>query len=382
MLRLHAADRALLPPVFMATWKRHADTCACTSEPATAETARQLAVHRRKDQRMRQEAGAKPLFLAAACAVLLGFFATALHADEPLSPLPPPPKVDPARVALGERLFDDARLSRDGRVACATCHNLSAGGIDTRPQGRVFSKGVGGVDHLVNTPTVFNAALNFRQQWTGGADSLNDLTDKVVTSKRVFDTRWEDVIARLGADAALKADFAKAYPAGLTRETVMDALSTFQKTLLTPSRFDRYLRGDATAITPLEKTGYERFKAYGCVGCHQGVNIGGNMLQRFGAVNDYFADRVKAGHPLTEGDRGRYNVTHKLEDMHIFKVPSLRNVALTAPYFHDGSAATLEDAVAVMFKYQLGRVPPPNDAVAIVAFLKSLTGEQFKGGQP
>ena len=159
---------------------------------------------------------------------------------------------------------------------------------------------------------------------------------------------------------------------------MQDALAVFQRSLITPSRFDRYLRGDANAISGDERRGYERFKAYGCVGCHQGVNVGGNMLQRFGAMNDYFADRVKAGVALTDGDRGRFNATKKEADMHVFKVPSLRNVALTAPYFHNGSAATLEDAVDVMFRYQLGRTAPADDKALIVKFLKSLTGEQFK----
>src|SRR5205814_1144734 len=134
----------------------------------------------------------------------------------------------------------------------------------------------------------------------------------------------------------------------------------------------------ASAISGDERRGYERFKAYGCVGCHQGVNVGGNMLQRFGAMNDYFADRAKAGVPITEADRGRFNVTKKPEDMYVFKVPSLRNVALTAPYFHNGSAATLEEAVDVMFRYQLGRAAPAEDKTLIVKFLKSLNGERFK----
>ncbi|HEX6703366.1 MAG TPA: cytochrome c peroxidase [Albitalea sp.] len=305
--------------------------------------------------------------------------AVSARGDEPLSPLPQSIKLDTGKVALGARLFVDTRFAKDNSVSCASCHNLSKGGVDPRPEGRVFSTGAGGARHIFNTPTVYNAGFNFRQQWGGGAESLEDLVDRVVNGKRVFDSSWPEVLGKLSADKDLADEFRKVYPGkGLAKETVQDALAVFQRSLITPSRFDRYLSGDTSAISGDERRGYERFKAYGCVGCHQGVNVGGNMLQRFGAMNDYFADRAKAGMPLTDGDRGRFNATKKEGDMHVFKVPSLRNVALTAPYFHNGSAATLEEAVDVMFRYQLGRSAPAEDKALIVKFLKSLTGEQFK----
>lgn len=298
---------------------------------------------------------------------------------EPLAPLPAAPTLDPARVALGARLFDDRRFAKDDSLACASCHDLARGGADTRPGSREYSAATGSARHVFNTPTVYNAAFNYRQQWTGGARTLEEVVDKVVASPLVFDSSWPAVLAKLAADRALVDEFRRAYPQrGLAKETVQDALATFQRSLVTPSRFDRYLRGDATALTADEKRGYERFKAYGCVGCHQGVNVGGNMLQRFGAMNDYFADRLKAGAPSAPGDDGRFRVTRKEEDRHVFKVPSLRNVALTAPYFHNGSAATLDEAVDVMFRYQLGRAAPAEDKALIVRFLNSLTGEQFK----
>jgi cytochrome c peroxidase len=221
---------------------------------------------------------------------------------------------------------------------------------------------------------VWNAAFNFRQLWTGGAATLEEVVDRVVKSPMVFDSNWGDVLTKLGQDAGLVGNMKQVYPEGVTAQTVSDALAVYQRSLTTPSRFDKFLRGDASAINAEEKKGYARFKAYGCVACHQGVNVGGNMFQRFGALNDYFADRVKAGRPLTEADNGRFKVTRKEQDRHLFKVPSLRNVAQTAPYFHDGSAATLEDAVDVMFRYQLGRTAPPDDKAAIVAFLKTLSG--------
>jgi cytochrome c peroxidase len=161
----------------------------------------------------------------------------------------------------------------------------------------------------------------------------------------------------------------------LQSKNIQDALAVFQRSLITPNgRFDKYLRGDKTAITADELKGYQLFKSYGCVACHQGVNAGGNMFQLFGVMGDYFAKRGN----ITEADYGRFNATKNPADKHMFKVPSLRNVALTAPYFHDGSAKTLSDAVDVMFRYQLGRPAPQADKDYIVKFLHTLTGE-YKG---
>jgi cytochrome c peroxidase len=182
------------------------------------------------------------------------------------------------------------------------------------------------------------------------------------------------VLAKLARDPQLVAQFAQAYPDGLTARNLNDALVTYDRSLVTPSRFDRYLRGDRDAISTDEKRGYELFKSYGCVACHQGSNIGGNMFQRFGAMSDYFKVRAAAGWPISKADRGRYNVTGRQDDMFVFKVPSLRNVALTAPYFNDASAQTLADAVDVMFRFQLGRSAPKNDKALIIKFLQSLTG--------
>lgn len=319
-----------------------------------------------------------PALLCLALAVLAAGPAAA-QPHEPLVALPPAPSLDPGKVALGARLFDDRRFARDDSLACSSCHDLSQGGADTRAGSRVYSAATGSAQHIFNTPTVFNAGLNYRQQWTGGARTLEELVDKVVSSPLVFNSSWQVTLSKLAADKLLVAEFQRLYPPrGLTQEAVQDSLATFQRSLLTPSRFDRYLRGDVQAISSDEKRGYERFKAYGCVGCHQGVNVGGNMLQRFGAMNDYFADRLRAGTPAAAGDEGRYRVTKAQRDLHVFKVPSLRNVALTAPYFHNGSVATLDEAVEVMFRYQLGRTAPAQDKTLIVKFLNTLTGEQFK----
>ena len=310
------------------------------------------------------------LVLCALAAVMLPGGAAA-QSDEPIKPVPTEVKLDPKRVALGEKLFNDKRLSRDNTLSCASCHNLSAGGID----GTATSVGIGGAKGPINALTVFNSALNFRQFWDGRANSLEEQAAGPVHNPKEMGSNWVEVLGKLSKDAALVAQFKEIYSDGLRATNVQDGISTFERTLVTPNaRFDKYLRGDKSAINADEIKGYELFKKYGCVACHQGVAVGGNMFQTFGVMGDYFAQR---GNP-TEADLGRYNVTKNEADKHVFKVPSLRNVALTAPYFHDGSAKTLNDAVAVMFKYQLGRTASQQDKDQIVMFLRTLTGE-YKG---
>jgi cytochrome c peroxidase len=285
---------------------------------------------------------------------------------EPIKPLPLA-KQDAARADIGRRLFHDARLSANGRVSCASCHHLEKGGADSRD----FSVGFSGKLTGVNTPTVLNAGLNFKQFWNGRAESLEEQIDQVIQNPVEMGSTWPAVITKVAQDPAYKNAFALAYKDGVTKANIQNALATFERTLITPSRFDKYLRGDQNAITAEEKAGYAKFKQYGCVACHQGVNVGGNMFQKFGVMGDYFAKKGK----LTEADLGRYLVTKDESDKHVFKVPSLRNVALTAPYFHDGSAKTLDAAVDVMFQYQLGRTASKEDKAAIILFLNTLTAE-------
>lgn len=194
----------------------------------------------------------------------------------------------------------------------------------------------------------------------------------VVQSPTEMGSDWNRVVATLAAEPVYRKAFAASFPDGVTRANVEIAIATYERTLITPnSRFDRYLRGDMEALSAREKAGYANFKKFGCAACHQGVNVGGNMYQKLGVMGDYFRDR---GHPI-QADLGLYLVTGKEKDRHVFKVPGLRNVALTAPYFHDGYARTLEAAVDIMFRYQLGRVATADDQESIVAFLRTLTGE-------
>ncbi|MCA9540333.1 MAG: cytochrome-c peroxidase [Myxococcales bacterium] len=285
---------------------------------------------------------------------------------EPITAIPPPPALDPLKISLGQRLFNDPRLSGDGTIACASCHPLALGGADRLAR----SRGVGGKQGLVNTPTVLNAALQFRQFWNGRAANLREQVGSPLVNPVEMGSSWSHALSVIEADPSYQSAFVKAY-GRVTETAVRDALAVFQETLLTPdSAFDRWLGGDDKALSADALEGYRRFKALGCISCHQGVLVGGNMFQTFGIMGDYFGDRGQ----VTESDLGRQVVTGREEDRHRFKVPSLRNVALTPPYFHDGTAATLADAVRVMARYQLGVVPSDEDVRVVVAFLESLTG--------
>jgi cytochrome c peroxidase len=234
------------------------------------------------------------------------------------------------------------------------------------------SIGIKGGIQKINVPTVFNAGLNFRQFWDGRAATLEEQVDGPLENPLEMGSTWPQVITRLNANKEYVQLFGQSYAGGVTRDNISHALAEFERSLVTPnSAFDRYLKGDQAAMTEEQVEGYQLFVNLDCDACHQGTGIGGNMFQRMGAKNDYFANRGD----LNKHDMGRFNVTGDEFDRHRFKVPSLRNVALTAPYFHDGSAATLDDAIKVMVKYQLGRRLQAEEQRKIVSFLHALTGE-------
>ena len=285
----------------------------------------------------------------------------------PLTPLPTELALDPQRVALGRTLFNDKRLSGDGLVSCSDCHNLGLGGAN----GQAFSTLPGRKPVGFNVPTVFNVEYEFRYAWNGRFTTLEAQIDFALTAAAAMGSSWTHVVSTLAKDAALVAVFGAAYPDGLNAVTARDALVQYVRSLVTPnSRFDRFLRGERPLLAA-EQHGYDLFRDYGCVSCHQGINVGGNMYQRFGVMLDYFEGRGA----VKPADLGRYGTTHDERDRHVFRVPSLRNVALTAPYFHDGSAATLQEAITIMGRYQLGRELSAADSSDIAAFLRALTGE-------
>jgi cytochrome c peroxidase len=288
--------------------------------------------------------------------------------QEPITPVPRTLALDTGKVRLGEVLFHDARLSRGDVLACASCHRLAESGDDNRAR----SPGIDNELLSFNAPTVFNAALSFRLNWRGNFRALEDQIEAVLLDPHLMNTSWEELLSKLRADEAYREAFSAIYGDDPAPAHVLDALATFERSLLTPdARFDRYLRGERDALGAEEERGYGLFKEYGCVACHQGVNVGGNLFQKFGIFYDPFSGREV----LSGADLGRFAITGEEADRHVFRVPSLRNVGVTAPYFHDGSAASLEEAVEAMGRSQLGRSLTEHEIASIVAFLRSLTGE-------
>jgi len=293
--------------------------------------------------------------------------------NEPIRPIPTEMSLDAAKVALGEKLFNEPRLSHDNTVSCASCHSMTLGGTDQK----THSIGINGQEGGINAPTVFNSAYNFKQFWDGRADTLEDQVNGPTHAAGEMGSTWEEIVGKLSQSPDYVSAFTQVYHGGVTDENIRNAIAEFERSLTTPSSsFDRFLQGDQNALTAEEKEGYRVFKSVGCVSCHQGVNVGGNLFQEFGVMGDYFKDRGN----ITAADLGRFNVTHRESDKHVFKVPSLRNISQTYPYFHDGSAKSLEDAVAVMSKYQLGRQLSSDEIHSIVKFLKSLDGVYTRYG--
>jgi cytochrome c peroxidase len=265
--------------------------------------------------------------------------------QEPITPIPAAPPMDALRVTLGEQMFGDRRLSANTR-SCRTCHDTRSNGAsahDLTPEGKPIA---------LNTLTVFNAALNFRFNWEGNVRPLERQAEQSLRNPQIMASSVDQAIEKLRADSEIVGQFRRAYGRDPDAAALLDALATYERSLITPgSRFDLWLAGDAEAITPLEQSGYQLFKSLGCAACHQGVNLGGNLFQRHGIFHPFAPPQPE-----------------------FVRVPSLRNVATTAPYFHDGSTPTLAEAVKTMGFAQLDRVLTDEQISTVVAFLKTLTG--------
>jgi cytochrome c peroxidase len=267
--------------------------------------------------------------------------------QEPITPIPAPPAQDPQRVLLGERLFSDQRLSHNNTHSCSLCHDIGTNGASANVHDTHEGQPI-----ALNTPTVFNVSLSFRLNWEGNFRSLEEGIEQSLRNPAIMASSVDESVGKLRADPEMVGQFRDAYGREPDVAALLDAIATFERSLLTPgSRFDRWLMGEANAITPDELSGYQVFKSLGCVTCHQGVNVGANLFQRHGIF-----------HPLGSPEPV------------LLRVPSLRNVAITAPYFHDGSAATLPEAVKAMGFAQLDRALTDQQITAIVAFLNTLTG--------
>lgn len=309
--------------------------------------------------------------LATACAIALIVGAPVLLAtagtlrDEPIQPLVMPEIKDPAMVELGKQLFFDPRLSKSGFISCNSCHNLSMGGSDN------LTSSIG--DHWqqgpINSPTVLNSSLSVAQFWDGRAANLKEQAGGPIANPGEMAFSHELAVSVIASIPGYVQSFKQVFgdPA-VDIDRITTAIAAFEEMLVTPdSRFDLWLKGDDTALDANELAGYELFKTSGCVACHNGAAVGGTTFQKMGLVEPYVTDNPA---------EGRKGVTGKDADRFLFKVPTLRNVELTYPYFHDGGAATLEESVEIMGRLQLGRTYSAEETAQIVAFLKTLTGKQ------
>ena len=300
------------------------------------------------------------------------------YAQHALQPIPGSLATDIRKVTLGRKMYNEARVSLDGTLSCATCHVIDKGGADSR--GTRTSEGIYGQFGGINAPTVLNAAFNVEQFWNGRAHTLADqAAGPPVNPVEMGDQTWEQICERLKEDASLVAEFQSIYPEGITQATVTDAIAEYEKTLITPNdRLDQMLKGDENALTEEEKKGLAAFMDNSCAVCHVGKTLGGQSFETLGIYEDYYAAREQSNPDIVynDDDKGLAGFTGDTADLHRFKVPGLRNISKTSPYFHDGTQATIEDAVRAMFRFELGvKEAPESDVASISAFLRTLDGE-------
>jgi cytochrome c peroxidase len=270
------------------------------------------------------------------------------------------------KIALGKKLYFEKKLSINDTISCNSCHNLDGFGVDNEPT----SPGHDGRRGDRNSPTSLNSATHIAQFWDGRAATVEDQAIGPILNPIEHGLPNEAAALKKIDTKEYRALFAKAFPKAkksFTYKNIGRAIGAFEKTLFFQSRFDRYLQGDVFAISTQEKAGMKKFESIGCTSCHDGATMGGNQYQKLGAVEPYKTE-----------DKGRYNVTKDEDDMHVFKVPSLRNITKTYPYFHDGSIKTLDEAIRIMAKHQLGEKVSDQDVADISAFLGALTAENVE----
>ena len=358
-------------------WKA-LETCGCCVSPVDVAKVEKVALDKRMPMAKyylvhwgsRMTNAKRDIILEWAAAYRTAHYDDGVCGCEPVRPIDLTLPYDEEKAALGFKLYHDTRLSVDNTISCASCHGLNTAGVDNKQ----YSEGVEGKLGGVNAPTVYNAVYNFVQFWDGRAATLADqAAGPPVNPVEMASPNFDAIVAKLNKDKAFVREFKAVYPEGISQATITDAIEHFERTLITPnSRFDKYLRGDKEAITAEELEGYELFKKYNCATCHVGKNLGGESYELMGLRKHYFADR---GLELTEEDNGRFKQTGVERDRHRFKVPGLRNVALTWPYYHDGTRTSLKEAVCGMGTYQSGVELTDEAEDKIVAFLNTLTGE-------
>ena len=286
----------------------------------------------------------------------------------PIQPIPKLKSIDPLWRNLGRALFNSPLLSTDNTVACASCHVVSQGGDDGFP----VSAGINGSIGSRNSPTVLNSAFNFRQFWDGRSADLAEQVLGPIHNPIEMGSNFSQIILKLKQSPEFVQAFRQVSPAGITQEAIIKALVTFEESLITPNApIDRFLMGDKFALSAQQKIGYRKFVDFGCVSCHQGRNIGGNLYQRLGRIAGVPEKLLK--------DKGRFKITKNPNDQYVFKVPSLRNINRTAPYFHNGSVATLSEAVTIMAKGQLGIDLTKSDIEDLLALFEAFNGHLPKG---
>ncbi|WP_440876320.1 cytochrome-c peroxidase [Thalassotalea sp. PLHSN55] len=291
------------------------------------------------------------------------------HVDGPIQPIPTDIVINKNWGVLGKALFHSTLLSKDNTVSCASCHMVDFGGDD----GFSLSTGVNNAIGTRNSPTVLNAVFNIKQFWDGRSSSLAEQAVGPIHNPIEMASSWPEIIKKLSQDSYFNQAFSRLSNQGVTVDNILRAIVTYEESLITPnSAIDRYLLGDKSALTEQQQRGYQKFLNLGCSTCHQGRNIGGNIMQKLGRISD-IPEQLKL-------DLGRYNITNNEQDKHIFKVPSLRNVAQTSPYFHNGSIDSLGEAVNIMAKVQLGITLKQQDTDDIVALLQSFSAAPMEIG--